>query len=57
MKQAPEAGGCVTGDRGNMGDRADREHTVLKNGLNGPTRLTGLSGGPTGTEIRLLKMF
>ena len=26
MKQAPEAGGCVTGDRGNMGDMADREH-------------------------------
>ena len=29
MKQAPKAGGCVTGDRGdrgNMGDRADREH-------------------------------
>ena len=34
---------------------------VLKNGLDGPirlaARLTGLSGGPTGTEIRLLKMF
>ena len=29
VKQAPKAGGCVTGDRGdrgNMGDRADREH-------------------------------
>ena len=37
IKQGPEAGGCATGDRGNMGDRGDTGNTW-------DTEDTGLTG-------------
>ena len=44
-KQAPEAGGCATGDGGHRGDRGDRGHRGHRDTRDlGDTGDTGLSG-------------